>query len=170
MTRYASDCFAAIDFETADFGRDSACAIGMVRVEGGRIVAKEYRLIRPPRRHFVFTYIHGLVWEDVMHEPRFREVWRDLRGLVKGVGFIAAHNAGFDSSVMRACCRTARLAPPRAPFRCTAALARRVWNIRPATLPDVCRELRIRLSHHHALSDALAAARIVLAAKRTGAV
>jgi len=28
--------FVAIDFETADHGADSACAVGLARVEGGR--------------------------------------------------------------------------------------------------------------------------------------
>jgi DNA polymerase-3 subunit epsilon len=38
----------AIDFETADKGRDSACAIGLAMLEGGRIVEEHYELIRPP--------------------------------------------------------------------------------------------------------------------------
>ena len=33
--------FVALDFETADYGADSACAIGIVRVENLRIVAKQ---------------------------------------------------------------------------------------------------------------------------------
>ena len=44
--------FVAIDFETADYQRDSACAVALVRVESGKIVAREHRLIRPPRRTF----------------------------------------------------------------------------------------------------------------------
>ena len=73
-TKPKQDCFVALDFETADHGPDSACAVGLVRVEGRKIVAKEHRLIRPPRRDFVFTYIHGLAWEDVAGEPDFGEV------------------------------------------------------------------------------------------------
>ena len=38
--------FAAIDFETADYCRDSACAVGVVRVQGDKIVARHYELIR----------------------------------------------------------------------------------------------------------------------------
>ena len=40
--------FVAIDFETANHSRDSACSIGIAVAEGGRIVALEQRLIRPP--------------------------------------------------------------------------------------------------------------------------
>jgi DNA polymerase-3 subunit epsilon len=45
-------------------------------------------------------------------------------------------------------------------------MARAVWNVRPTTLPDVCRFLGIALNHHDALSDAEACARIMIAAKR----
>ena len=50
--------FVALDFETADHGADSACAIGIVRVENLRIVAKEAILIRPPRSRVMFTHVH----------------------------------------------------------------------------------------------------------------
>ena len=36
--------FTAIDFETADHGRDSACAVGLARVENCRVTATAYRL------------------------------------------------------------------------------------------------------------------------------
>jgi DNA polymerase-3 subunit epsilon len=47
-------------------------------------------------------------------------------------------------------------------------LARQAWNVRPTTLPDVCRHLGIRLRHHDPLSDAEACAKIVLAARADG--
>jgi DNA polymerase-3 subunit epsilon len=157
--------FAAIDFETADYGRDSACAIGVVRVEKGRIVRKESRLIRPPRREFVFTYIHGITWKDVAAAAPFAEVWTELRDILRGVDFLAAHNASFDRSVLQACCLSARLDPPVQPFECTVRHARRRWGIRPTTLPDVCRALEIPFTRHHdALADAEACAQIMMAA------
>ena len=37
-----SDAFAAIDFETADYARDSACAVGIVRdLRGFRLPANQ---------------------------------------------------------------------------------------------------------------------------------
>jgi hypothetical protein len=65
----------AIDFETADWSADSACAIGIVSIEKNKITKKGYRLIRPPRRHFVFSYIRGISWADVEAQPTFNEVW-----------------------------------------------------------------------------------------------
>lgn len=40
--------FVAIDFETADYGPDSARAVALVTVIGTRIVKRERYLIRPP--------------------------------------------------------------------------------------------------------------------------
>ncbi|HEY8071935.1 MAG TPA: hypothetical protein VIE47_08230, partial [Methylocystis sp.] len=63
--------FVAIDFETANYARDSACAVGLVKVVGGEIVDKAVHLIKPPTREFVFTYIHGLTWNDVATSADF---------------------------------------------------------------------------------------------------
>jgi DNA polymerase-3 subunit epsilon len=156
--------FVALDFETANQQRDSACAIGLVKVSGGRIVETAVHLIRPPSKQFLFTHIHGLSWSDVAQAEDFGALWPKLAPLCEGADFIAAHNAPFDKGVLYACCGRYGLAPPPQDFRCTVQLARKVWNIRPTKLSDVCRELVIPLNHHEALSDALACAQIMLAA------
>jgi DNA polymerase III subunit epsilon len=156
--------FAAIDFETADHGPDSACAVAIVRVEDGLIVSRDHRLIRPPRKDFFFTHIHGISWEDVEGEPTFRDVWPDLEKGLEGIEFLAAHNARFDKAVLEACCAVSGLDPPGLPFRCTVKIARAAWRIFPTKLPDVCRFLQIPLRHHSPDSDAEACARIVIAA------
>ncbi len=156
--------FLAIDFETADYGPDSACALGLIRVENGGIVSRAAYRIRPPRREFVFTYIHGIRWEDVEGERTFGELWPTIAPMFRGVDFIAAHNARFDRGVLEACCATAGIAPPATPFRCSMVTARRTWGIYPTRLPDVCRRLSIELHHHDASSDAEACARIMIEA------
>jgi len=156
--------FAAIDFETANSSRDSACAIGIARVNAGVIVEMRHWLIRPPTSTFTFTPIHGIAWSDVRSAPTFAEVWQEAVRLVADVAFLAAHNAPFDRSVLAACCRTAGVPNLATPFRCTVQLARKSFGIYPTTLPSVCRHLGISLDHHNALSDAEACARIVLAA------
>lgn len=156
--------FVAIDFETADYYRDSACALALVRVDGEQIVDRQCFLIRPPRRQFAFTHLHGITWEDVARQPSFAQLWPRLYPLLRGADFLAAHNAPFDRSVMRACCEAAGVAMPATPFLCTVRLSRQVWKLTQAKLPDVCRHLRIDLRHHHAASDAEACARIVLSA------
>ena len=61
--------FIAIDFETADHGRDSACAVGIVKVQGTRIIHEESRLIRPFRWIFYFSYLHGITCMPVDRRP-----------------------------------------------------------------------------------------------------
>lgn len=155
----------AIDFETADPASDSACAVALVRVEDGRVVRREQRLIRPPRSRFHFTHIHGIRWQDVERCPTFAAVWPELAPVLDGVAFLAAHNASFDRRVLEACCAAAGLTPPSLPYRCTVQVARAAWRLFPTRLPDVCRYLDIPLVHHDPMSDAEACARIVVAAE-----
>jgi len=154
--------FTAIDFETADYGRDSACSVGLVRVENNKIVRSESYLIRPPRQTFLFTEIHGLSWADVKDAPTFKQVWHEMDGFFQGSDFFAAHNASFDKGVLNACCAQAGIAVPEQPFRCTVKLARNVLKISPAKLSHVCHHLSIPLNHHNALSDAMACAQIMI--------
>jgi len=158
--------FVALDFETADNGRDSACAVGVVRVENNQIVRRSYHLIRPPRKYFRFTHIHGINWHDVADKPNFGELWPTLSPLISGADFLAAHNASFDKGVLYTCCNAHGVNPPQQNFICTVQLARKTWNIRPTKLPNVCEYLGIELDHHQALSDAVACAQIVIAANR----
>lgn len=160
--------FASIDFETANYSRASACAVGIVIVSEGDIVQKIHRLIRPPESSFTFTYIHGLSWEDVKHEASFDEVWPEIKNKLKDIDFLAAHNAPFDKGVLNACCSTYSLTNITKPFVCTVKIARSHWDIYPTKLPNVCRYLDIDLNHHEALSDAEACARIVIAAEADG--
>jgi DNA polymerase-3 subunit epsilon len=158
----------AIDFETADYGADSACALGIVKIENGSITESGHRLIRPPRNRFHFTYIHGITWSDVAHEATFAEVWDEFRDYWQDADYLVAHNAPFDRGVLRGCSLAARREPPVTPFICTVRVARAHWNFRPANLAHVCAQLDIPLKHHDAGSDALACATIALKAMNEG--
>jgi len=160
--------FVAIDFETASYSRTSACALGLVQVADGRIMAERTLLIRPPQRRFHFTHIHGLTWEDVKEQPSFADYWDEIGGLLARADFLAAHNAPFDRGVLQGCCEHYGIAMPELPFVCTVQLARRQWGIFPTKLPDVCRQLAIPLNHHEAGSDSRACADIVRAAEHAG--
>jgi DNA polymerase-3 subunit epsilon len=154
--------FLALDFETANYYRDSACALGLVRVEDGQIVDTASFLIRPPYKYFVFTYIHGITWEDVADEPTFGQHWKSIKPFFEEIDFAVAHNASFDSNVLRACCERYKIVTPEVDFRCTMKLSRQVYNLYPTNLPAVCNEFNIALQHHNALSDTLACAKIMM--------
>ena len=101
----------AIDFETADYAPDSACALGIVSIENGKITKEGYGLIRPPRNRFVFSYLHGITWTDVKGKPSFIEVWDDFDDFFCGADYFVAHNAPFDRRVLLACLARARRKP-----------------------------------------------------------
>jgi len=156
--------FVAIDFETANYAQNSACAVGLVKIVDGVITDKAVHLIKPPSRDFVFTWVHGLRWKDVADADDFGTLWPTLTLFLEGADFLAAHNASFDKGVLEGACAHYGITAPTLPFRCTVQMARKAWNLRPTKLPDVCRHLGIDLDHHNALSDAMACALIVLAA------
>jgi DNA polymerase III subunit epsilon len=156
--------FVAIDFETADYQPDSACAVGLVRVEKMQITERMTVLIRPPRQQIHFTHIHGITWSMVQDLDTFAAVWPKLSPMLNGASVLAAHNAPFDRKVLLSCCAAARLVPPDLPFLCTVQLARRRWALPRNDLKTLCRCLGIPLNHHEAGSDAEACARIVMAA------
>jgi len=164
----SASTFVAIDFETADHGPDSACAVGFVLVSGTKLIERRYHLIRPPRCSFFFTPVHGITWEHVRGQPTFKELWPTIRNVFLGADFIASHHSRFDRRILESCCRAAKIEAPVVPDVCTMKLAREVWDIHPTSLPNVARYLGLQMSHHDALSDAEACAGIVLAARRLG--
>ncbi|MBD3276997.1 MAG: exonuclease, partial [Candidatus Aegiribacteria sp.] len=140
------------------------CAVGLVRIEDGRIVEKVSKLIRPPRDSFKYTSIHGMSWIDVVDKPDFGEVWHEVQNMRQGIETYVAHYAAFDKRVLDSCIGRYGLKRDMIPFLCTARIARQVWNLNPASLPNVCRILNIELDHHDPLSDAVASAKILIAA------
>ena len=158
----------ALDFETADNGPDSACALAMVAIEDGTISGQISFLIRPPRDTFVYTYIHGITWAHVRNELIFAERIPEIEEFIRNASYLVAHNAPFDRKVLYNCYSVSGHNPPANPFSCTVRLARAAWQIRPTKLPDVCSHLGIALNHHDAQSDALACARIAIAAQEAG--
>ena len=154
--------FLAIDFETANRYRNSACAVGLVRVSSNRITHFESYLIKPPTDYFEFTYLHGISYKDVQHAPTFKELWMDIAHHFYDIDFAVAHNASFDRTVLDLCCNYYGINHTRVNFECTMKLSRKLWNIRPTKLSDVSKHFNIPLDHHQAASDTLACAKIML--------
>jgi DNA polymerase-3 subunit epsilon len=158
--------FVAIDFETADRGPDSACAVALVRVDELRITQRRVTLLRPPRSRIVFSYIHGITWAQVVDAPTFAEAWPELTQILDGAAYLVAHNAPFDRRVLETCCIAAGLPIPALPFQDSVRIARKTWKLKRANLPAVCAHLGLPLRHHDPASDAEACAQIVIAAMR----
>lgn len=158
--------FAAIDFETANNRRSSACSVAIVEIKDGIITDSYYTLIRPPQMDFSYfnIQIHGIRPEDVREQPTFAEVWPELRQRLAG-RIVVAHNAQFDMSVLRSCLKEYDLGKPKFSHCCTVIIARKVWpELENHKLDTVGNYLQLAFNHHNALDDARTCAAIPLLA------
>jgi DNA polymerase-3 subunit epsilon len=168
------DSWVAIDFETANGSRASACSVAVARVKGGQVTEQFATLIRPPAGHDRFEYrntqIHGIQASDVVDAPGWRHVWGHLGEFI-GDDPLVAHNASFDTSVIRAANSAAGLPWPAMRYACTMVIAKQTWPMRSYRLPDVALAAGVDLTRHHeAASDTLAAAGILVAQQRAHGV
>jgi DNA polymerase-3 subunit epsilon len=166
--------FTAIDFETANSSTASACAVGLVRVRDGRVVASAGWLIQPPPGHDRFfelnTRIHGIRAEDVATAKSWTAQLDDLIGFI-GTDVVVAHNAGFDIAVLRRACEATDDVCPPYRYACSLQIARKTYALDSYRLPSVAAVAGfIDFAHHDATADAEACARIVIhAAEQLGA-
>jgi DNA polymerase-3 subunit epsilon len=156
--------FAAIDFETANKDRHSACSVAIAVVAEGKIVDTYHSLIRPANLYFRkdFIAMHGITRQRVQDAPTFREIWPEIQTRC-GTGLVAAHNAVFDVGVLTACAEEWTREPLSGRYLCTLALARSLLPGLPNyKLPTLAGLLGIPLDHHDALSDATACAHLAI--------
>ena len=155
--------FVAIDFETANKYRNSACALSAIIVCNNQITDKKFWYIKPNTDDFYFSYLHGIKAETVKNSMNIAELWNsELKELLSGK-IIVAHNAPFDISVLRASLAEYDIKIPRYQAIDKVLLARKYFPLLDNyKLPTVCKFLDIKLDHHNALSDAEACANIVI--------
>ena len=164
--------FTAVDFETANGSRASACAVALVRVRAGRVVEQLDSLIRPVDGGGFNGFnirVHGIRPSDVYDAPTWAELWPQVRDFVAGDALVA-HNASFDRGVWRAASSLEGLNAPEPEFFCTLRLSRRFLDLPSHRLPLVAAALDLpAFSHHQAAADALACASIgIELARREG--
>lgn len=158
--------FTAIDFETANRHRESACQLGAVRVRNSTIVEKWVWLIRPQPMFFApgNIRVHGITPDQVASEKTFGDLWPEIFATLDGECLVA-HNASFDIGVLRACLMKHRCEVPEMLYTCTRAIARRTWvHRRRFGLKPLSEWLGIQFQHHDALEDSIACAKILMAA------
>lgn len=158
--------FTAIDFETANRRRDSACQLAAVVVRDGKIVRERMWMIRPDP--FFFSpgniRIHGIHPSDVENEASFADLWSEISDFFDGDCLIA-HNAPFDIGVLIGCLERHHCEIPELHFSCTRLIARQTWpDRRRFGLKPLSDWLGVEFQHHDALEDSRACAKVLLAA------
>ena len=158
---------AIIDFETTGMSpAHGACAaeVGIVVVEGGRIVDRFQSLMNTGQRMpWNITQLTGISNAMLEAAPRAESVMREAALFVGHIPMVA-HNAAFDSKfwvdeLQRADCEASQ------PFACTVLLSRRLYPQAPShSLGRIVRFLNLPPADkaHRALADAEMTAHLLL--------
>jgi DNA polymerase-3 subunit epsilon len=156
--------FITIDFEIGKKSRESAISIGLVKYRNYRIIGTYYSLIKPPDLYIRpdFTELHGLTVDDVKDAPDFKYLWKnEIKGFI-GKTMLAAHNASFDMSVLKAVLEWYELPLPKLQYFCTLELARHLWRkLKTHSLPALAKKFKIVYNAHNALDDAMTCGKLV---------
>lgn len=158
--------FTALDFETANWYRRSACSIGMVRVEDGKVIDEYYALIKPEPFWFhpVNCNIHGITEDQCRHERSFDTLWPIIREWIDGQ-IIVGHNVSFERSVLNHLFDAYEIEGSVGEYLCTMYLSRVALPDLPSyRLPYVYHKMFDKPfdGHHNALEDAKASAQITI--------
>lgn len=165
MSRYI-----AFDVETPNRFNNRMSAIGITIIEDGMISRKLYSLINPETSFDYFNIqLTGISEEMVQDKPSFPQIWNKIEPIMSS-GILVGHNAPFDMCVLKCCLQDYGIAWKKsAPYLCTVQIGRRVLPKISHKLNSMCDYYGIELVHHHAGSDSLACAKILLKYIESGA-
>lgn len=96
--------FIAIDFETANNNRVSACALGLAFVKNDTFVHEEKHFILPPPGEKILSSherLHGIQEEDLEFALDFKELWDLEFSKYFNNNLIVIHNSSMDLSVLK---------------------------------------------------------------------
>ena len=156
--------YTAIDFETATGFHP--CSVGIVTVENGIIVDEFVSLIKPPNNLYSpFTIqIHGIYPRDTLNAKSFTQVYPEIKKRLQN-RLIVAHNESFDRNVLTKTMAFFGLDYAdlniASRWECTVKIYK-AKGLNPTKLSDCCREMKIALNHHEALSDVRACAKLYM--------
>lgn len=154
--------FCVIDFETANKYPDSVCSIGIVTVKNNTIVDRYHYYIKPPYQNFDNSFLHNITYEDVQNSPTFSELWPTIYPILNN-NVVAAYNAKFDIGCLEATLKRYNLQSANYAALDILQSARYEWpDLKNHKLITVATSLGISYQQHNALSDAEAAALVLI--------
>lgn len=156
--------FIAIDFETANSSRTSACSLGITFVENKKIIETKHFYIKPTPNYYNFINvgIHGITKKDTEDKKNFKELWEEIKPYFENNNVIA-HNASFDLSVLRTTLQHYEIEFPKLEYYCTMLFSKNTLNgLLNYQLSTISNHFNIKLTHHNAESDANACAEIFI--------
>lgn len=160
--------FIAIDFETANPKRVSACAIGYAFVSNGEIVKSNEHLMKPVGGHAEFqSKIHGIKEEHTIRAPDFSELFSDIRFLFDYplVGY-----SQFDKQVLNALFSHFEISMEFSYTDACAIAKQKYPELKNHKLKSLVKHFKLpSFKHHIAKDDAIACANIFLRLQENGA-
>lgn len=142
--------FIAIDFETANNNRLSACAIGLNFVKNNTIVHSKKHYIKPPTsEHFLQTHtnIHGITKEDVEYSFNFKELWKQEFSKYFNTNLIIFHNASMDLNVLKNLYEHYEIKPFTISYIDTMLFADKLGL--PKKITELAKTLNLEVKKHH---------------------
>lgn len=150
--------FAAIDFETANSRYYSACSLGVVLFENGKIAKRNLYMINPDCNFAPENVaIHGITRAQVADAPKFDALWPELVPIFRKFRVVAYSD--FDAKVLRSLIRHYGLTVEDSftlnYFDVCQCARDNILGLTNYKLPTVAEFLNIEgLKHHDAVSDA----------------
>lgn len=169
--------YIAIDFETANQNRNSACSVGLVRFVDGKETDSCYSLIHPAKMYFIPEWtreIHHISYDDVRDKPYFPEVWDSIVmpfiNQTPGVPLVAHNGKTFDIPVIQKCCEYFGMEVPSFEYFDSLVVAKKTWpELDCHRLTFLGKRFGIAYNAHDALDDSRTCGKIVkLAADKWG--
>lgn len=147
--------YTSIDFETAQGKRWSICQVGLVRVENQFITEQLSILVQPPDNYYWnnFIDIHGISPEQTSDAPTFDKIWHQIQPFIKNQNVVAHNGFAFDFHCLKQTLEYYDIAPVEFTGHCT-------YRIFGDNLASLCKQYKIPLNYHEALSDAMACANL----------
>jgi DNA polymerase-3 subunit epsilon len=156
--------FTAIDFETANGKRTSACSLGIAVIKNSMVVETRTWIIKPQpfEVNYFNSLINGFTEDSLIDKPSFRDCWDEIEPYIKNC-LIVAHNAAFDISVLTSTLNYYDIECPSFNFLCTYQASKKIFNgLLNYRLDTIATSLGMHFNHHDAEEDAIAAANILI--------
>lgn len=156
--------FFAFDFETANYKRNSACAIGITAIKNDKIYKQINQLINPlDEFNPTNITIHGIYPDDVQEMPSFDQFWPEIEPIFQPKHLLVAHNLTFDKSVLAHTLAKYQIEMPHFQAIDTLKTSRYFYpNLPNHKLNTIADFLGLEFNHHDACDDSYICSQILI--------
>lgn len=161
VEKYESGCLV-LDTEATgcSIKTDDVIDVALVAFPSGEVVFQS--LVRPAQSISRFAMeVHGISYNMLRDQPVLEDVWDKISSIIEGKN-ILAYNSNFDFNILKNNCLRRSLSFPDAEWECLMkAYKGYKLESKYTSLANACQELSVKAGSHRAVSDALAAARVL---------